>query len=137
MQQPWRCVCCIRQLTGLCSVQVPAGFGTLVLPCSLLRRQLESLMYVSWCLQVLAGFGTVEFPYSVLRAFVVPVTAYEVQALTTQLDHVRAQACFPSCLFAACSRKVCLGRYAAHARPRSGAPFLLQCCVLHRCSRAF
>ena len=40
---------------------------------------------------VLAGFGTVDFPYGLLRAFVVPVSAYEVQALQTQLQQVRDQ----------------------------------------------
>ena len=40
---------------------------------------------------VLAGFGTVDFPYRVLRAFVVPVSAFEVAALQAQLQQVRAQ----------------------------------------------
>ena len=42
---------------------------------------------------ILAGFGTVDFPYSVLRAFVVPVSEYEVQVLSAQLQQTRDQVC--------------------------------------------
>ena len=59
---------------------------------SVRRAVLRSGMLGVSVMAVLSGFGTVDFPYTVMRAFIVPVSQFELHALQTNVDQIRDQA---------------------------------------------
>jgi The Golgi pH Regulator (GPHR) Family N-terminal len=77
----------LRILPAWPGVPEPPHAGLFSLRVAILRTGVLGVCVIA----VLAGFGTVDFPYSVLRAFVVPVSAYEVQVLQAQLQQIREQ----------------------------------------------
>lgn len=77
----------LRVLPPWPGVPEPPGGGPLPLRVAVLRTGMLGVCVMA----VLSGFGTVEFPYRVLRAFVVPVSAFEVRALQSQLETVKAE----------------------------------------------